>query len=53
MAYIARDFSGLIGMEGFSETLLTNHFALYQGYVSNTNKLLALLASMVKEGRLK
>ena len=38
-------------MEGFSETLLNNHFTLYQGYASNTNKLLALLASMVKEGR--
>ena len=51
MAYTARDFSGLIGIEGFSETLLNNHFTLYQGYVNNTNKLLALLASMVKEGR--
>ena len=51
MAYTARDFSGLIGMEGFSETLISNHFTLYQGYVSNTNKLLALLASMVKGGR--
>ena len=51
MTYTAKDFSGLIGMEGFSETLISNHFILYQGYVSNTNKLLALLASMVKEGR--
>ena len=51
MAYTARDFSGLISMEGFSETLLNNHFTLYQGYVNNTNKLLALLASMGKEGR--
>ncbi|MCJ7769343.1 MAG: Fe-Mn family superoxide dismutase [Dehalococcoidales bacterium] len=51
MDYTARDFSGLISMQGFSETLLNNHFTLYQGYVSNTNKLLALLASMVKEGR--
>lgn len=51
MAYTARDFSGLTGMEGFSETLISNHFTLYQGYVGNTNKLLALLASMVKEGR--
>ncbi|MFC2026451.1 superoxide dismutase [Chloroflexota bacterium] len=51
MAYTAKDFSDLIGMEGFSETLISNHFTLYQGYVNNTNKLLALLASMVKEGR--
>jgi len=51
MIYKARDFSSLIGMEGFSETLLNNHFILYQGYVGNTNKLLALLASMIKEAR--
>ncbi len=51
MAYTSRDFSGLIGMEGFSETLINNHFTLYQGYVNNTNKLLELLASMVKEDR--
>ena len=29
----------LFGMDGFSQTLLTNHFTLYQGYVTNTNKL--------------
>ena len=38
MAYTAKDYAGLIGMEGFSETLLKNHFTLYQGYVTNTNK---------------
>jgi Fe-Mn family superoxide dismutase len=27
-------------MQGFSETLLRNHFTLYQGYVKNTNKVL-------------
>jgi Fe-Mn family superoxide dismutase len=51
MVYTVKDFSNLIGMEGFSETLLKNHFTLYQGYVNNTNKLLELLASMTKEGR--
>ena len=30
MAYTAKDYSGLIGLEGFSETLLNNHFTLYQ-----------------------
>ncbi|HEY3375846.1 MAG TPA: Fe-Mn family superoxide dismutase [Candidatus Aquicultor sp.] len=50
MTYSARDFSGLIGMEGFSEVLLTNHFTLYQGYVTNTNKLLGDTAKMVVEG---
>ena len=49
MAYTAKDFSNLIGMEGFSETLLKNHFTLYQGYVTNTNKLEALLSSKPKD----
>lgn len=51
MAYTAKDYKSLIGMEGFSETLLNNHFTLYQGYVTNTNKLIDLLASMLKEGK--
>jgi len=51
MAYTAKDFSHLIGMEGFSQTLLNNHFTLYQGYVTNTNKLMDLLAAMLKEGK--
>ena len=51
MAYTTKDYSNLIGMEGFSETLLKNHFTLYQGYVTNTNKLMDLLAAMLKEGK--
>ncbi len=51
MAYTAKDYGRLIGMEGFSETLLKNHFTLYQGYVTNTNKLMDLLAAMLKEGK--
>ena len=51
MAYTAKDYSSLIGMEGFSETLVNNHFTLYQGYVTNTNKLLDSLAAMLKEGK--
>jgi len=50
MAYQAKDYSSLIGMEGFSETLLMNHFTLYQGYVTNTNKLAESLAGMLKNG---
>jgi superoxide dismutase, Fe-Mn family len=46
MAYNAKDYQGLIGMEGFSETLLKNHFTLYQGYVTNTNKVLDTLSEM-------
>ena len=51
MAYAAKDFSFLLGMAGFSDTLLKNHFTLYQGYVANTNKVMELLAAMVQEGR--
>lgn len=48
MPYVAKDYSKLIGMQGFSETLLKNHFTLYQGYVNNTNKLMDSLERMVK-----
>ena len=52
MAYTAKDFSGLKGMEGFSDTALDNHFTLYNGYVTNTNKLMDTLAAMVKDGKI-
>jgi len=51
MPYTAKDYSKLIGIEGFSETLLKNHFTLYQGYVTNTNKVLDTLEQMLKEGK--
>ena len=51
MAYTAKDFGNLIGMEGFSDTLLNNHFTLYQGYVTNTNKLMDILAAMLAEDK--
>ena len=51
MAYTAKDYSALIGMPGFSETLLKNHFTLYQGYVTNTNKVLDTLATMLSDGK--
>ncbi len=51
MTYSAKDYSNLIGMEGFSETLLKNHFTLYQGYVANTNKLSDSLSGMLREGK--
>jgi Fe-Mn family superoxide dismutase len=50
--YSAKDFSRLIGTPGLSETLLKNHFTLYQGYVTNTNKLVEALAQMGKDGKL-
>ena len=51
MSYAAKDYAKLIGMEGFSETLLKNHFTLYQGYVTNTNKVLDTLSQMLKDGK--
>ena len=51
MAYTAKDYARLIGMAGFSEALLKNHFTLYQGYVTNTNKVLDILDQMLKEGK--
>jgi Fe-Mn family superoxide dismutase len=38
-------------MEGFSETLLKNHFTLYQGYITNTNKVLDTLEQLLKDGK--
>ncbi|HCJ45724.1 MAG: superoxide dismutase [Candidatus Moranbacteria bacterium] len=43
--YRAKNFTHLLGLPGLSDTLLTNHFTLYEGYVKNTNALINLLAS--------
>jgi Fe-Mn family superoxide dismutase len=51
MPYSPKDYAKLIGMDGFSETLLKNHFTLYQGYVTNTNKVLDTLDQMNKDGK--
>jgi Fe-Mn family superoxide dismutase len=51
MPYTPKDYNKLLGMEGFSETLLKNHFTLYQGYVTNTNKLVDTLGPLLKEGK--
>lgn len=41
--YQAKDYSHLLGMSGFSDTLLKMHFELYQGYVRNVNLLITKL----------
>lgn len=41
--YEIKNYDDLKGIDGFSETLLNNHFSLYAGYVTNTNKLIDLL----------
>ena len=51
MTYEAKDYAKLIGMEGFGDTLLNNHFTLYKGYVTNANKLMDILSAMVKDGK--
>ncbi|QXE88584.1 Fe-Mn family superoxide dismutase [Geomonas nitrogeniifigens] len=50
-AFTAKDYSQLIGMPGFSEALLNNHFTLYQGYVKNSNALDELLMQLRKDGK--
>jgi len=51
MAYEAKDYAKLLGMEGFSDNLLNTHFTLYKGYVTNANKLFDTLAGMLKDGK--
>jgi len=51
MTYTPQNFDHLIGTAGFSDQLLKNHFTLYQGYVTNTNKLLDTLALLIKENK--
>ncbi len=43
--YKIKDFKHLLGLTGMSDSLLTNHFALYEGYVKNTNALMELLST--------
>jgi len=51
MNYTPKDYTKLLGTPGFSDTLLKNHFTLYQGYVTNTNKVLDILGLMAKDGK--
>ena len=51
MVYEAKNYEHLLGTKGFSDQLLKNHFTLYQGYVTNTNKLVDTMMIMVKEGK--
>ncbi|NVN90045.1 MAG: superoxide dismutase [Desulfuromonadales bacterium] len=51
MEYTAKDYTKLIGTSDFSDKMMNNHFTLYQGYVTNTNKVLGILVQMLKEGK--
>ncbi len=49
MTYEAKNYNHLLGTPGFSDQLLKNHFALYQGYAKNVNTLREELAALLKE----
>ncbi len=52
MPYSAKNYSHLLGLAGFSDTLLNNHFTLYEGYVKNTNALSDKLKALTEKGEL-
>src|SRR4051794_32095704 len=49
--YTPRSWPNLKGLKGISDGLLETHFALYQGYVKNTNALTEQLQAITKEGK--
>ena len=51
MAYAPKNYDHLLGLKGFSEQLLKNHFTLYQGYVANTNKLIDTVSALARDGK--
>lgn len=51
MPYEPKNFDHLLGTAGFSDQLLKNHFTLYQGYVTNFNKLNDILVAMERDGK--
>jgi Fe-Mn family superoxide dismutase len=51
MRYEAKDYGRLMGMDGFSDDSLENHFALYRGYVAHTNEALEVLSEMAANGQ--
>jgi len=51
IVYEPKNFDSLLGTKGLSDQLLKNHFMLYQGYVTNTNKIADALNAVLKEGK--
>lgn len=49
--YEHKNYEHLLGLTGFSDELLTNHFTLYEGYVKNFNKLNDALVEIEKAGQ--
>lgn len=51
-AYEAKNYNHLLGRTGgIDDNLLQMHFKLYQGYVSNTNKLLLKIRELQEQGK--
>ncbi|MEI7556332.1 Fe-Mn family superoxide dismutase [Candidatus Chlorohelix sp.] len=50
-AYAAKDFN-LAGLNGISDKTLEIHFALYKGYVTNTNTLNEQIADLINNGKI-
>jgi Fe-Mn family superoxide dismutase len=51
MTYEPKNYEALLGTAGFSDQILKNHFTLYQGYVTNFNKLNDILVAIEKDGK--
>jgi superoxide dismutase, Fe-Mn family len=51
MTYETKKFEHLLGLPGFSDALLNNHFTLYQGYVTNSKKLVDRLQELLTEDK--
>ncbi len=47
----SKNFSALFGTQGFSDKLLKDHFALYEGYIDNTNKLTETGDRLLQNGK--
>ncbi|HLD17804.1 MAG TPA: Fe-Mn family superoxide dismutase [Patescibacteria group bacterium] len=52
MSYQPQNFDHLLGTAGFSDDLLKNHFTLYQGYVTNVQKLSDELRVLTDGGKI-
>lgn len=51
MSYQVQNYSDLLGIQGFSEKLLKNHFTLYNGYAENANEMMESLECLLAEGQ--
>src|SRR5690349_6432430 len=46
MAYEQKNYDHLVGMKGFGDTALMNHFTLYGGYVKKVNTIMESLKTI-------